>query len=586
MDAVAVEIFVLNYNGAALLDECLPSIVRAAAASQFDCRVTVVDNGSTDDSLALLRRRFPGVGIVELPNNGLCSLNVAAGRSTAEVVLLFNNDIRLDVDAVDPLVRPIAESRRTMLVLPGQADSTDEPILWTAPRCYLFDGTTYEGFKTAVSLRFGLVQATAHFAGCETTIDEPDDSASAGAALAVDREAFVRLGGFDALYLPGRIEDLDFAYRGFLAGYCGRYVPQSVAYHRGAASFGPAFGTAGCDRLALRNTLVFQARRIRRPLHLLAIVAWLPIRAARDVIQAPFLKSADRFAFVRAAVAAIVVLVTRSSRCACPANHARELEFFRRHAPRRLSQTAAARDVYTAWKADEARRAVNYPLARHWLRPAALHTAEALNSTPVQPWHITIVGLFISIVAGAFMLVSGMAGLPVAALILASWFCDRIDGPLARLRGTADRFGAWLDANVDEAVDLGLHMAAASVAAYQVGPGLAWGALIAFFLGKYLLMYGLACEDAESSFDAGATASFDAEPTSQHRSTGLALLSRLYHLPANADVRVHLFAAAAATGLLWEELLLTACYYNLRWPARYVLVARRLWRCAPRGATA
>jgi elongation factor G len=68
-------------------------------------------------------------------------------------------------------------------------------------------------------MRRGLVQATAIFAGAEQIAGRSGPTASAGAALAVNRRVFCALGGFDPLYLPGRIEDLDFAYRGFLAGY-------------------------------------------------------------------------------------------------------------------------------------------------------------------------------------------------------------------------------------------------------------------------------------------------------------------------------------------------------------------------------
>ena len=53
-------------------------------------------------------------------------------------------------------------------------------------------------------------------------------------------------------------------------------------------------------------------------------------------------------------------------------------------------------------------------------------------------------------------------------------------------------------------------------------------------------------------------------------------LQRLYHLPANSDVRMHLLIVAVATGLLVEELAAVACYYNLRWPVRYILVAKRM----------
>src|SRR5262249_41027788 len=81
----------------------------------------------------------------------------------------------------------------------------------------------------------------------------------------------------DPLYFPGRIEDLDLGFRGWMAGWKGYYVPSSRAYHRGFGSFGPAFGASGCDRLAARNSLIFAWKNLagRR---LAAHLAWLPWR--------------------------------------------------------------------------------------------------------------------------------------------------------------------------------------------------------------------------------------------------------------------------------------------------------------------
>jgi GT2 family glycosyltransferase len=59
-----VEQLVLNFNGRDWLEECLPSIRGAAARSPVPCRVTVVDNGSTDGSCELVAERWPDVGIV------------------------------------------------------------------------------------------------------------------------------------------------------------------------------------------------------------------------------------------------------------------------------------------------------------------------------------------------------------------------------------------------------------------------------------------------------------------------------------------------------------------------------------------
>ena len=71
-----------------------------------------------------------------------------------------------------------------------------------------------------------------------------DLTAAAGPVLAVDRRRFLELGGYDPIYFPGRIEDLDLGFRGWMAGYRGYYVPESVAYHRGFGTFESELGMA------------------------------------------------------------------------------------------------------------------------------------------------------------------------------------------------------------------------------------------------------------------------------------------------------------------------------------------------------
>ena len=65
----------------------------------------------------------------------------------------------------------------------------------------------------------------------------------------------------------------------WMAGWRGYYVPESVAYHRGFGSFGPALGESGCDRLALRNTLLFAWKNLAGT-RLAAHLAWVPARLA------------------------------------------------------------------------------------------------------------------------------------------------------------------------------------------------------------------------------------------------------------------------------------------------------------------
>jgi GT2 family glycosyltransferase len=255
-------ILVLNYNGSALLEECLPSIIEAAGQSPVPCRVTVVDNSSSDGSRELVASRFPSIAFVTEPNRGLASFNRVLERCDESVVLLLNNDIKLDPKAVGPLLRVFEDH---------------DDVFFSAPCCWTFDGRTYEGMRTRVRSRFGLVQGMSRVPGFEEVIEREDLTAAAGPVLAVDRRRFLALGGYDPIYFPGRIEDLDLGFRSWMAGFRGYYVPQSVAYHKGWGTFEPQLGKDRCDELASRNTLLFMWKNTggaRLLLHLL----WLPIR--------------------------------------------------------------------------------------------------------------------------------------------------------------------------------------------------------------------------------------------------------------------------------------------------------------------
>lgn len=272
----------LNYNGRALLEECLPSIVDAARRAPTACGVSVVDNDSTDDSRAWLAAEWPEVEVIHRSNRGLASFNDVLPLLDEPVVLLLNNDVKLEPDAVGPLLS-VFEAR--------------DDAMFSAPLCWTFDGETYEGMRTRVRSRFGLVQGMSRVPGHEAVWDQADLTAAAGPVLAVDRRWFLEIGGYDPLYFPGRIEDLDLGFRAWMAGGRGYYVPESVAYHKGFGTFAPELGEARCDGLATRNTLFFAWKNLKG-IRLAKHLGWLPIRLLGSLAR-------GQTAFARAFVEAL-----------------------------------------------------------------------------------------------------------------------------------------------------------------------------------------------------------------------------------------------------------------------------------------
>src|SRR5206468_9958392 len=89
-----LSVVVLNWNVAGLLAACLRSLPAACGDWWPRSEVIVVDNASTDDSLALLREEFPDVRVIALPENVGFSAgnNVGIRASKGCYILLLNPD--------------------------------------------------------------------------------------------------------------------------------------------------------------------------------------------------------------------------------------------------------------------------------------------------------------------------------------------------------------------------------------------------------------------------------------------------------------------------------------------------------------
>lgn len=141
-----VNIIILNYNGRELLQECLPSIIKATKLSKNLRKITVIDNLSTDNSVEYLKETFPDVNvIVAKENKVLCSYNEIIKEISDDIVILLNNDIKVDGGFIDPLVEVFARHNDAFMAV---------------PRSYLFDGT-FEAGRAKMKLRWGLLWTNA-----------------------------------------------------------------------------------------------------------------------------------------------------------------------------------------------------------------------------------------------------------------------------------------------------------------------------------------------------------------------------------------------------------------------------------------
>jgi len=106
----AATVVIPSWNGRELLARYLPSVVAALAANPGN-EIIVVDNGSTDDSAACVRAQFPQVKLLALDRNlGFGGGSNAGFREAKnDVVVLLNNDMRVEPDFLAPLLEGFAD---------------------------------------------------------------------------------------------------------------------------------------------------------------------------------------------------------------------------------------------------------------------------------------------------------------------------------------------------------------------------------------------------------------------------------------------------------------------------------------------
>lgn len=103
--AADVSVVIVNYNSRAMLERTLATLFESRPTSTLD--VIVVDNASRDDSVAVVRERFPNVRVIANRDNaGLVRANNQGMlAATGRYLFLLNNDTIVQADTVDALVR-------------------------------------------------------------------------------------------------------------------------------------------------------------------------------------------------------------------------------------------------------------------------------------------------------------------------------------------------------------------------------------------------------------------------------------------------------------------------------------------------
>lgn len=264
-----LSIVVVNWNTRDLLLRLLGQLF---VASRLTIEVLVVDNDSSDDSVAMVRERFPAARVLPQDHNGGFAFGVNRGLEAARGrwILLLNTDADADPAQLEAFVRDAERHPDAAVFGPRILDEhgTTQRSTWRRhlPREHLLDALFLNRFRSAPA----------------TPPAGPVDCVS-GCVFLIRRDVIAKVGGFDERYFM-YFEEADFCERVRRAGHRVYHLPSTSFVHAGGLS---AAQSQQRTFLAYRESaLLYHARWHGRPRtelvraylvlgHLLRLGIWL-----------------------------------------------------------------------------------------------------------------------------------------------------------------------------------------------------------------------------------------------------------------------------------------------------------------------
>jgi GT2 family glycosyltransferase len=246
-----VSVVVVTYNSEKYISACLDSL---ASQTYREFETIVVDNGSKDATVHLIRKKIPAVILMlNTENFGACrARNQGIEKATGKWVLTLDCDVALDPDF--------------LMVLADSAGRADDRTGVFQPKVFNRDGTVIYSFGIILSswMRFfDRGKGQSDFRQFDN--DRVIFGACTAAAL-FRREALASIkedtGFFDERFFF-LVEDVDAAWRMGQKGWKAQFVPSAVCYHSGNSS---AMNRQKRQYLCWRNRRLFMAKhRLNKP---------------------------------------------------------------------------------------------------------------------------------------------------------------------------------------------------------------------------------------------------------------------------------------------------------------------------------
>ncbi|MCQ2283302.1 MAG: glycosyltransferase family 2 protein [Bacteroidales bacterium] len=220
-------IVILNWNGKRYLEQFLPTLIQYLPDY---AEVVVADNASTDDSIAFLQEKYPGIRLLRNSSNeGFAKgYNTALQQVEAKYYCLLNSDIEVTAHWIEPIIEMM---------------DANETIAAAQPKLlsyYKRDEFEYAGAAGGFVDKYGYPFCRGRlFSNVEKDHGQYDSVIdvfwATGAALFVRSDVYRTMGGLDPDFFA-HMEEIDFCWRIKNAGYKIKINPASVVYHIGGGT--------------------------------------------------------------------------------------------------------------------------------------------------------------------------------------------------------------------------------------------------------------------------------------------------------------------------------------------------------------
>lgn len=230
MTLTKTAVVILNWNGAKLLQQFLPSVIQFSPTAT----IYVADNASTDSSITVLKNEFPSVKIIENTGNfGFAKgYNEALKFVEEPYYALVNSDIEVTENWLQPIEAIFDNEPKTAIIQPKLLDFKKKTHFEYAGAAGGFiDKYGYPFCKGRI---FDTLEEDLGQYNQETEVFW-----ATGACFFIRKEVYRTLQGFDDDFFAHQ-EEIDLCWRANNLGFTAKYCPTSVVFHVGGATLNEA----------------------------------------------------------------------------------------------------------------------------------------------------------------------------------------------------------------------------------------------------------------------------------------------------------------------------------------------------------